>query len=115
ATPSGPPAHQAVTDSGPGLTAGSSRAHMMAGELSQPTQEGAVQIFVDNIAEISGQELDYGETLEASSRLNPTYEINEEVMQEMATISNEAEYTASDEIEGLVNTEFLDSILEDGE
>lgn len=108
-------ARQAFTDSNPGLTEEYIRAHMKAVEFFQQNQEEAVQIFVDHIAEISGQELDYGETLEASSRLNPTYEINEEVMQEMATISNEAEYTASDEIEGLVNTEFLDSILEDGE
>ncbi|KKK34826.1 nitrate ABC transporter substrate-binding protein [Salinicoccus sediminis] len=108
-------ARQGFTDSNPELTEGYIRAHMKAVEFFQQNQEEAVQIFVDHIAEISGQELDYEETLEASKRLNPTYEINEEVLQEMATISSEAEYTPSDEIEGLVNTEFLDSVLEDAE
>ena len=108
-------ARQGFTDSNPELTEGYIRAHMKAVEFFQQNQEEAVQIFVDHIAEISGQELDYEETLEASNRLNPTYEINEEVLQEMATISSEAEYTPSDEIEGLVNTEFLDSVLEDAE
>jgi len=108
-------ARQGFTDSNPELTEGYIRAHMKAVEFFQQNQEEAVQIFVDHIAEISGQELDYEETLEASNRLNPTYEINEEVLQEMATISSEAEYTPSDEIEGLVNTEFLDSVLEDEE
>ena len=51
--------------------------------------------------------------MEASDRLNPTYEINEDVLQDMATISYEAEYMQSDDIEGLVNREFLEAALEE--
>lgn len=108
-------ARQGFTDANPELTEAYIRAHMRAIEYIEQNQEDSVQLFVDHIDEISGQELDYEETLEASSRLNPTYEINEEVLQEMATISNEAEYTPTDDIEGLVNTEFLDSVLESQE
>ena len=50
------------------------------------------------------------ETLEASERLYPTHEVDEEVLQEMATISYEADYMSSDDIDGLINTEFIDNV-----
>ncbi|WP_342388057.1 hypothetical protein [Salinicoccus bachuensis] len=57
--------------------------------------------------------LDFDETLEGSNRLNPAYEINEDVIQEMATISMEAGYIPSDDVEGLVNREYVDAVLEE--
>ncbi|GIO18718.1 ABC transporter substrate-binding protein [Oceanobacillus oncorhynchi subsp. incaldanensis] len=106
-------ARKSFTESNEELTQAYLRAHARAVEFIEENQEEAVELFVNHIEETTGNELDYEETLEASERLNPTYEINEEVLQEMATISYEAGYMQSDEIEGLVNRTFLEAALEE--
>ncbi|QQK78747.1 ABC transporter substrate-binding protein [Salicibibacter cibi] len=106
-------ARNAFTEGNPDLTEDYMRAHIQAVDFIEENQEEAVEIFIEHIEEITGDSLDYDETLEASDRLNPTYEINEDVLQDMATISYEAEYMQSDDIDGLVNTEFLDTVLEE--
>ncbi|MFD1064558.1 ABC transporter substrate-binding protein [Oceanobacillus locisalsi] len=106
-------ARQAFTEGNEELTQAYLRAHARAVEFIEENQEEAVELFVNHIEEATGNELDYEETLEASNRLNPTYEINEEVLQEMATISYEAGYTQSDDIEGLVNQTFIENALEE--
>ncbi|QQK74649.1 ABC transporter substrate-binding protein [Salicibibacter cibarius] len=106
-------ARNAFTEGNPDLTEDYLSAHIRAVDFIEENQEEAVEIFIDHIEEITGNELDHEETLEASDRLNPTYEINEDVLQDMATISYEAEYMQSDDIDGLVNTEFLDAALEE--
>ncbi|SDI40830.1 ABC transporter substrate-binding protein [Natribacillus halophilus] len=106
-------ARNAFTEGNPDLTEDYLRAHIRAVEFVEENQEEAVEIFIDHIEEITGDSLDYEETLEASERLNPTYEINEEVLQEMATLNYEADYMQSDDIEGLVNQEFLEAALDE--
>lgn len=106
-------ANKSFTDRNPELTEAYLNAHLRAIDFIENNNEEAVQIFVDHIDEITGNALDYDETLEASNRLNPTYEVNEDVLQEMATISMEAGYIPSDDIEGLVNREYLDAVLEE--
>ncbi|WP_152656555.1 ABC transporter substrate-binding protein [Oceanobacillus sp. CFH 90083] len=106
-------ARKGFTESNEDLTQAYLRAHIRAVEFIEENQEEAVELFVNHIEETTGNKLDYEETLEASKRLNPTYEINEEVLQEMATISYEAGYMQSDDIEGLVNQTFLEAVLEE--
>ncbi|TMW72815.1 ABC transporter substrate-binding protein [Alteribacter natronophilus] len=101
------------SEANPELIEGYLRAHLRAIDYIEENQEDAVQTFITHIEDITGSELDFEETLEASNRLNPTYEINEDVLQEMATISYEAEYASSDEIDGLVNYTYLDAVLND--
>lgn len=105
-------ARNAFSEANPEIVEGYLRAHIRAVEFIEENQEEAVSVFVDHIEEITGSGLDYDETLEASNRLNPTYEINEDVLQQMATISVEAEYANSDDIEGLVDYSYLDVVLE---
>ncbi len=106
-------ANNTFTENNPELTQDYLRAHLEAIDFIENNNEEAVQIFVDHIEEITGNTLDFDETLEASNRLNPAYEINEDVIQEMATISMEAGYIPSDDVEGLVNREYLDAVLEE--
>lgn len=103
-------ARDAFTETNPELTEAYLRAHVRAIEFINENTEEAVGIFVDHITEVTGSELSEEETLEASDRLYPTHEIDEEVLQEMATISFEADYISSDDIEGLINTEFIDNV-----
>lgn len=103
-------ARDAFTEANPELTESYLRAHMRAIEFIEENREEAVGIFVEHITDITGSELSEEETLEASERLHPTYEIDEQVLQEMATISYEADYMSSDDIDGLINTEFIDDV-----
>lgn len=103
-------ARNAFTETNPELTEAYLRAHVRAIEFIEENTEEAVGIFVDHITDITGSELSKEETLEASDRLYPTHEIDEEVLQEMATISFEADYISSDDIDGLINTEFIDRV-----
>ena len=103
-------ARNAFTEANPELTEGYLRAHKRAIEFIEENREEAVNIFVDHITEITGSDLSVEETLEASERLYPTHEVDEEVLQEMATISYEADYMSSDNIDGLINTEFIDNV-----
>lgn len=103
-------ARNAFTETNPELTEAYLRAHVRAIEFIEENTEEAVGIFVDHITDITGSELSEEETLEASDRLYPTHEIDEEVLQEMATISFEADYISSDDIDGLINTEFIDRV-----
>lgn len=103
-------ARNAFTETNPELTEAYLQAHVRAIEFIEENTEEAVGIFVDHITDITGSELSEEETLEASDRLYPTHEIDEEVLQEMATISFEADYISSDDIDGLINTEFIDNV-----
>jgi len=103
-------ARNAFTETNPELTEAYLRAHVRAIEFIEENTEEAVGIFVDHITDITGSELSKEETLEASDRLYPTHEIDEEVLQEMATISYEADYMSSDDIDDLINTEFIDRV-----
>lgn len=108
-------ARNAFTDANPELTEQYLRAHVRAVEFIEENREEAVNIFVEHITDVTGSELSEEETLEASERLYPTYEIDEEVVQEMATISYEAEYMDDDDIDGLINTEFIDNVISEQE
>lgn len=104
-------ARKSFTEANPELTEDYTRAHIRAVEFIEENEEEAVQMFIDHMQSLTGEELDFDETLEASERLNPTYELNEEVMQDMADISYDAHYIPTNDIDGLVNLEFLDSVL----
>ena len=103
-------ARDAFTETNPELTEAYLRAHVRAIDFINENTEEAVGIFVNHIREVTGSELSEEETLEASDRLYPTHEINEQVLQEMATISFEADYISSDDIDGLIDTEFIDNV-----
>ena len=87
------------------------KAHVQSIQYINGNKEEAIQLFINHIKEITGKELSLEEVTKAMDRTIPTYEINEEVLQEMATISKEAKYTNSDNIDGLLNKELLEEVL----
>lgn len=108
-------ARKSFTEANPELTEAYTRAHIQAVEFIEENEEEAVQIFIDHMQDLTGEELDFDETLEASQRLTPEYDINESVMQDMADISYESHYIPTNDIDGLVNLEFLERILKEEE
>ncbi|OCS87236.1 nitrate ABC transporter substrate-binding protein [Caryophanon tenue] len=93
----------------PEITEAALRAHAKAVTFIQENPEEAIQVFLTHIKEITGKELSEEEVTKAFDRLTATTEVNEEVIQEMASISKEAGYSTSDDIEGLVNLSFLEN------
>lgn len=105
-------AQNEFTANHPELTEAYLRAHARAVEFIEENPEESTEIFVSHINDITGNELDIEETLVAMERLNPTVEINEGVLQEMANISEEAGYISDADIDGLVNTEFIENVIQ---
>lgn len=87
-------------------------AHKMAVQFIQENPEEAQQLVVGHIKDLTGKEIDEKEVEAAFSRLEVTTDVNEEVIQEMATISKEADYITSDDIEGLIELSILEQIKE---
>src|SRR5690625_813763 len=85
-------------------------AHQKAVNFIQENPEEAQQFVIDHIKNLTGKEIDEEEAKVAFSRLQVTTDVNEKVIQEMATISKEAEYIPSDDIEGLIDLSVLQDI-----
>ncbi|WP_017729103.1 ABC transporter substrate-binding protein [Halalkalibacterium ligniniphilum] len=87
-------------------------AHLRAVQFIQDEPAESQQLVVDHLKELTGQELNIDELAAAMERLTVTYEVNEEVIQEMATIGMEAGYTDSDDLEGFIDLSHLENVLE---
>lgn len=95
------------SDVNPELTEAALRAHTKAVDFISDNPEEAIQVFLTHIKDITGKELSEEEVTKAFERLTATTAVNEDVLKEMAKISKDASYSTSDNIEGLVNLEFL--------
>lgn len=95
------------SDVNPELTEAALRAHTKAVDFINANPEEAIQVFLTHIKDITGKELSEEEVTKAFERLTATTAVNEDVLKEMAKISKDASYSTSDNIEGLVNLEFL--------
>ncbi|MGM9929516.1 MAG: ABC transporter substrate-binding protein [Bacillus sp. (in: firmicutes)] len=98
------------TKANPELTKKILAAHVRSIEFINENEEEAIQLFINHIKQITGKELSLDEVTKAMERTIPTYELNEDVLQEMATISKDAGYITSDDIDGLVNKELLNEV-----
>lgn len=85
-------------------------AHEKAVRFIQENPEEAQQLVIDHIKDLTGKEIDEAEAEAAFSRLEVTTEVNEQVIQEMATISKAADYVPSDDIDGLINLSILEKV-----
>lgn len=85
-------------------------AHKKAVEFIQENPQEAQELVIGHIKDLTGKEIDAKEAEAAFSRLEVTTEVNEEVIKEMATISKEAEYVPSDDIDGLIDLSILDGL-----
>jgi NitT/TauT family transport system substrate-binding protein len=102
---------KSFTEANPELTKKLLKAHVRAVEFIKQHPDEAVQLLIKHIKDLTGKELKESEIKAAMERSTATYEVNEQVLKEMAAISKEAGYTSSDNIDGFVNLSFLQDAL----
>lgn len=85
-------------------------AHKKAVAFIQENPKEAQELVIGHIKDLTGKEIDEKEAEAAFNRLEVTTDVNEEVIQEMATISKEAEYVPSDNIDGLMELSILEGL-----
>ncbi|WP_019122228.1 aliphatic sulfonate ABC transporter substrate-binding protein [Brevibacillus massiliensis] len=102
---------KSFTEANPELTKKLLKAHVRAVEFIKQHPDEAVQLLIKHIKDLTGKELKKSEIKAAMERSTATYEVNEQVLKEMAAISKEAGYTSSDNIDGFVNLSFLQDAL----
>lgn len=86
------------------------KAHKKAVEYIQDNPDEAKKLVIKHLKDLTGKELDAKEVDAAFDHLAVTTSVNEDVLQEMADISEEAGYTDSNKIDGLVELKYLESI-----
>lgn len=86
------------------------RAHKKAVKFIQENESEAQDLVIAHIKELTGKELDKEEIVAAFKRLQVTTDVNEQVIQEMADISKDAEYIDSNDIEGLIDLSLIKSL-----
>ncbi|MBM4763079.1 aliphatic sulfonate ABC transporter substrate-binding protein [Bacillus sp. B15-48] len=84
--------------------------HKNAVEFIQNNPEEAQEIVIQHLKDLTGKEINRDELAAAFSRLSVTTEVNEQVIQEMADISQEAGYVPSNDIGGMVNLNLLNEL-----
>ncbi|MFM1652302.1 aliphatic sulfonate ABC transporter substrate-binding protein [Brevibacillus sp. B_LB10_24] len=102
---------KSFTEANPELTKKLLKAHVRAVEFIQQHPDEAVQLLIKHIKDLTGKELKESEIKAAMERSEATYEVNEQVLKEMAAISKEAGYTTSDNIDGFVHLSFLQEAI----
>lgn len=86
------------------------QAHKRAVEFIQENADEAQDLVIQHIKDLTGKEIDKAETEAAFSRLEVTTEVNEQVIQEMADISQDAGYVDSNDITGLIDLSIIEQI-----
>ncbi len=104
-------ARKAFTSNNPELTKKALKAHKQAVDFINENPEEAIQLFLDHVKGLTGKELSKDEVTKAFARLTPTTDVKEEILKEMATISKDAGYISTDNIDGLVNLTYLEDAL----
>lgn len=95
------------TENNPETTKAILRAHAKAIDFIKENKEEAIDLFLNHVKGITGKELSREEVTIAYDRLTPTTAVNEAILKEMATISKQAKYITTDDINGLVNLSYL--------
>ncbi|TWI59231.1 ABC transporter substrate-binding protein [Halalkalibacter nanhaiisediminis] len=104
-------AHKELIESHPEYVEKYLQAHIKAVQFIQNEPVESQEIVVNHLKKLTGKEIDLDELAAAMENLTVTYEVNEEVIQEMATISKDAGYSNSDDLEGLIDFSFLEKVL----
>ncbi|MDN4495009.1 ABC transporter substrate-binding protein [Ureibacillus aquaedulcis] len=106
-------ARKEFTSNNPELTKKALKAYKQAVDFINENPEEAIQLFLDHVEGLTGKELSKDEVTKAFARLTPTTDVKEEILKEMATISKEAGYISTDNIDGLVNLSYLEEALKE--
>lgn len=86
------------------------RAHQKAVTFIQNNPEAAQELVIQHIEGLTGRGIDAAEAEAAFNRLQVTTDVNQQVIQEMADISESAGYVSSSDIDGLIDLSFLDQL-----
>ncbi|WP_443028922.1 ABC transporter substrate-binding protein [Sporosarcina sp. G11-34] len=85
-------------------------AHVKAVDFIKENPNESQELVIKHIKGLTGKEINKEELQVAFERLEVTTEVNEGVIQEMADISKEAGYVTSNDINGMVQLEKLNSL-----
>lgn len=86
------------------------KAHIKAVDFIKENPEEAQKLVIKHIKDLTSKEIDEKELKTAFERLEVTTFVNEQVVQEMADISKEAEYVPSNDIDGLIDLTILEKL-----
>ncbi|GAB3052997.1 ABC transporter substrate-binding protein [Virgibacillus ainsalahensis] len=104
---------QDLTENNPDMVQSIVDGHKKATEFIQDNPEEAKTIAIDKIKEITDQELSASAIDNAWERINFTYEVDAEILQEFSNSSYDLEFLKEQpDLEGLVDTSFIDSTLQ---
>src|SRR5699024_1435688 len=87
-------------------------AHAKPVQLVKDNPAESQELVVKHLTDVAGKEVNKDELAAAFKRLEVTTDVNEKVIQEMADISEEADYIPSDDIDGMVDLSILDGVAE---
>ncbi|WLR51145.1 aliphatic sulfonate ABC transporter substrate-binding protein [Bacillus tianshenii] len=98
-----------MAENNPELTEKLMEAHKKSTDYINENPEESQEIVVNSIKEITGQELSESVVKKAWDRINFTYEINEEALQEFANSSHDLGFlTEKPDLSGLIDKSFID-------
>lgn len=103
-------ATKSFTDGNPELTKKLLKAHVRSVEFIREHPDEAVAILVKKLKELTGKELKVADIKAAVERSNATYEVHEDVLKDMAKISEQAGYSTKDDISGFIDLSYLKEI-----
>ncbi|WP_419182764.1 aliphatic sulfonate ABC transporter substrate-binding protein [Metabacillus fastidiosus] len=86
------------------------KAHVKAVNFIKENPEESKKLLASHLKGLTGKEINEAELNAAFSRLEVTTAVNENVIQEMADISKEADYIPSNDIKGLVDLKYLEEV-----
>ncbi|MBO8163236.1 MAG: aliphatic sulfonate ABC transporter substrate-binding protein [Brevibacillus sp.] len=104
-------ATQSFLTANPELAKNLLKAHVRAVRFIEEHPDEAIQLLIGHIKKLTGKDLNASEIKQAMARSQATWEVNEQVLREMAAISEEAGYTRSDNIDGFVNLSYLQEVV----
>ncbi|MCG7334542.1 ABC transporter substrate-binding protein [Sporosarcina sp. ACRSM] len=85
-------------------------AHVQAVNFIKENPEESQDLVIQHIKDLTGKEINKDELQAAFARLEVTTDVNAQVIQEMADISQEAGYVTSNDIDGLIQLEQLKAV-----
>ncbi|RNB85107.1 aliphatic sulfonate ABC transporter substrate-binding protein [Brevibacillus fluminis] len=103
-------ATKSFTDGNPELTKKLLRAHVRAVQFIKEHPDEAVAILVKQLKALTGKDMNVEEIKAAVARSNATYDVHENVLREMAKISEEAGYSTKADISGFIDLSYLKQV-----
>lgn len=87
------------------------KAHQKAIDFIKSNPEESQQLVIKHLKTITGKDLNKEDVAAAFARLAVTSDVNEQVIQEMADISKEADYIPSSDIKGMIDLSYLEKAV----